>query len=285
MDNLSLSYNLQSRYQQQLDVLPFKVRSYAVSTASGRVWINEAGPEQGPVLLCLHGLQTPSPFMLELVAELTAEYRVIVPDLPGQAGKTQSIAPVPINHGYAHWLDELMDALEIPGCAMVGLSFGGAVLLDMASYKPERIHAASLVVPAGFFRPLWRPMKNLIAPFLSFKLHSDLDHFEGLMGPLMGDNWAELKGYYYAVFEAGQPLMIIPPGPFQCEDLCRFHAPVQLFICEDDIYFEPNKQEKLANQALLNLVSIRRLKDLHVPTPANRRVIAHEASYFIRQHA
>lgn len=275
------SPELKHQYEQQCQRLPQPVRGYHLQTPTGPVWVLEAGPEDAPPLLALHGLHTPAPFNLELLWPLTEHFRVISPDLPGQAGQTSGVAPLPTQQGYAHWLNQVMDALGIQSCPMVGLSFGGSVLLDYATLHPERISAASLIVPAGFFRPLWRPLKKLFMPLLSFKLHTDRLHFDSLMQPLMADNWPALEQYYYAVFLAGIPMTMLPPGPFRVEDLKDFKAPVQLFVAEEDVYFAPDKLVQKARAALSNLQQLHRIDDLHVPNANSRSFIQKEALAFM----
>ncbi|WP_286238180.1 alpha/beta fold hydrolase [Neptuniibacter halophilus] len=281
-----LSAELKQRYQAQWQRLQgfegARVDGRYLQTSMGPVWVLEAGPEDAPPLFAVHGLHTPAPFTLELFWPLTQHYRVICADIPGQAGRTPGVAPLPNTPGYGLWLDQLLSALDIPRCPMVGLSFGSAVLLDLAAQQPERISAASLVVPAGFFRPLLRPMKRLVLPLLSFKLHTDQLHFDQLMKPLMGDNWPELEAYYFAVFQAGMPMTLIPPGPFAIEHLSRFKAPVQLIYALDDLYFDPEKLQRKAQQALPDLEQQIAIDDLHIPNAQNRRQIQDQVLQFMR---
>lgn len=281
MDATLLSPELNQQYQQQWQALPDEVQGRYINTHLGPVWVMEAGPQDAPPLLALHGLHTPAPFNLELLWPLTQHYRVISPDIPGQAGKTPGLAPVPSHQAYAMWVDQIMDAYSIEKCPMVGLSFGGAVLLDYAVLRPKRITSASLIVPAGFFRPLWRPFKKLIMPLVSFKLHTDRLHFDSLMKPVMGDNWPALEQYYYSTFMAGIPMTLVPPGPFMIEQLMDFKAPVQLFVAEEDVYFSPEKLEEKAGKALQNLVDVHRIGDLHIPKPENRLMIQKEVIRFM----
>ncbi|MGB0203449.1 MAG: alpha/beta fold hydrolase [Neptuniibacter sp.] len=281
MDATLLSPELNQQYQQQWQALPGEVQGRYINTHIGPVWVLEAGPQDAPPLLALHGLHTPAPFNLELLWPLTQHYRVISPDIPGQAGKTPGLAPVPSHQTYAMWLDQIMDNYGIEQCPMVGLSFGGAVLLDYAVLHPKRITSASLIVPAGFFRPLWRPFKKLIMPLVSFKLHTDRLHFDSLMKPVMGDNWPALEQYYYSTFMAGIPMTLVPPGPFMIEQLVDFKAPVQLFVAEEDVYFAPEKLEDKAGKAVQNLVEVHRIDDLHIPKPENRLMIQKEVTRFM----
>jgi len=281
MNAAMLSPELNQQYQQQWQSLPHAVRSSYVNTHLGPVWVMEAGSEDAPPIIALHGLHTPAPFNLELLWPLTQHFRVISPDIPGQAGKTSGMAPVPSHQAYAMWLEQVMGALSIDQCPMVGLSFGGAVLLDFAVLHPQRISAASLIVPAGFFRPLWRPLKKLILPLVNFKLHTDEPHFDSLMKPLMGDNWPALEDYYFAVFMAGIPMTLMAPGPYENKELAGFKAPVQLFVTEEDIYFAPDKLVAKARTALPNLAELHRLNDLHIPNLQNRLMIQKEVTSFM----
>ena len=281
MDATRLSPELNQRYEAQWNQLLGDVRGEYIQTTLGPIWVAEAGPKDAPPLLAWHGLHTPAPFNLELLWPLTKHFRVISPDIPGQAGKTPGVAPLPNQGTYALWATQLMDALDIESCPMVGLSFGGAVLLDIAAFQPERITAASFIVPAGFFRPLLRPLKKLIFPLVGFKLNSDQLHFDSLMKPLMGDNWSALENYYFAVFQAGIPMTLMPPGPYSASQLEPFKAPAQVFIAEEDVYFSPDKLERKARQILPNIEQIYRIDDLHIPSPENREFIQKHATAFM----
>ncbi|MCP4596350.1 alpha/beta hydrolase [Neptuniibacter sp.] len=281
MDATMLSPELNQRYEQQRQSLPAEVEGYYLQTPLGPVWTMEAGRKDAPPLIALHGLHTPAPFNLELLWPLTQHFRVISPDIPGQAGKTPGIAPLPSHHAYALWLEQVMDSLEIASCPMVGLSFGGAVLLDLAALNPKRISAASLIVPAGFFRPLWRPLTKLVLPLVSFKLNSDQTHFDSLMKPLMGDNWPELEAYYFATFQAGIPMTLMPPGPYHLENLVDFYAPVQMFTASEDVYFAPDKLAEKARLALGSLKEVHEIQDFHIPSSENRQFIQRECVRFL----
>ena len=284
MDAITMSLDLNRRYETQWQRLSSSVQGLEgeyIQTTLGPVWLTCAGPKDAPPLLLLHGLHTPAPFSIEFFRSLTEHFRVLCPDIPGQAGKTPGLAPMPSNQAYALWIECLLDKLGISSCCAIGLSFGGAVLLDLAVRNPERISAASLVVPAGFFRPIFRPLKKLLMPFVDFKLHSDQMHFDQLMKPLLGNNWPALEDYYFAVFQAGIPLTLVPPGPYDSRELKRFAAPVQLITATEDLYFSSAKLRKCARQLIPNLVQLSEVEDLHVPSPLNRDKIQNEVLSFL----
>jgi pimeloyl-ACP methyl ester carboxylesterase len=284
MDAAMFSLDLKERYETQyrkLDSVVTGLEGEYVETAMGPVWVTTAGEKDAPPLILIHGLHTTAPFCLEYFSKLAEKFRVYCPDIPGQAGKTSGVALMPTNHAYALWLEAVLDSLKIESCPAVGLSFGGGVLLDLAVLSPDRITAASLVVPAGFFRPIWRPLKKLFMPFIGFKLHTDQSHFDQLMNPLMGGNWPELEAYYYSVFQAGLPMTLIPPGPFEKADLSKFSAPVQLLVASEDLYFAPDKMAKYADDNLRNLKQVVEVDDLHIPNEKNRLKIQTEVFEFM----
>lgn len=269
-------------YQQQLDRLPGAVRTYTLNTRCGAVSITEAGELDNPPLLALPGLHTPAPFNLEMIWQLTQHFRVISPDLPGHAGLTPGIAPEPQGHAWGAWVVALMDALLLPpACPMVGISFGGAVVLDTAAFAPERVGATSLIVPAGLEHSVVRPLKHFLLPWLKFRLRSSEQDLHGLLQPLLSESWPALEAYYMAVFTQQNPGMPIPPGPVDASALKRWHSPVQIFVARDDAYFDPDALAREAHARIPNVRELLFLDDRHIPDSCNRGLIQQKLVAFL----
>lgn len=260
-------------YWQQVRRLPQSVVPRRIDTPYGSTQLWLAGDPRRPPLLALPGLQTGGGFNLELLWPLTADFLIISPDVPGQAGLSAEQVPDRRRGGYGRWALALLDALGIERCAMVGVSFGGAVLLDLARQAPERIERASLIVPAGLRLNPWRALKATFRPWLGYRLHRDDMHFAALMNTLMADPWPALGEFYRALFENMHPVMRLPPGPFGNGALRSFRAPVQLVLARRDLYFEPVALERAARRALPNLVDVVRLDDTHIPGREGRRAM------------
>lgn len=271
----------QALYDEQVTRLPSPVQGRYVKTSAGEVWLTEVGALDKPPLLALHGLHTPAPFNLEMLWALTEHFRVICPDLPGHAGRSRAIAPLPTDHFWGRWVVELMDHLAIRCCPMVGISFGCAVVLDTAAYAPERVGPASLIVPAGLQHAVLRPLKHFLLPWLKFKFGSGEDAFSSMMKPLMHEEWPALEAYYTAVFTQQNLGILVPPGPSDKEELSRWLQPVQLTVATDDAYFDPKKLIKQARYLIPGLSEVFELNDCHVPTEANRRLIQERAVGFL----
>ena len=107
------------------------------------VFYREAGPEDGPVLLLLHGFPASSFQYRELMLLLADRYRVIAPDFPG-FGFTE----VPEKRSYVYTFDALAktmlaftEALGLERYALYIFDYGAPVGLRLAMAQPERITA------------------------------------------------------------------------------------------------------------------------------------------------
>lgn len=104
----------------------------------------------GRPLILLHGIAASS-FSFRLnCAELTRRFRVFLPDL---------INLVPVNGvsndysipGNAQRILEFLDQFGLQKADILGTSHGGAVIMELASFAPERFQRMILVAPANPF--------------------------------------------------------------------------------------------------------------------------------------
>ena len=112
-----------------------------VDVNGARLWYDEAG--SGEAVLLLHGGLGDSG-LWELVVPLLAErFRTIRTDLRFFGGSTGPAMPW-------SWQDDVigvLDELGLERAALVGLSMGGKVALDVALAHPERLWAVAGVAP------------------------------------------------------------------------------------------------------------------------------------------
>lgn len=96
----------------------------------------------GPVVLLLHGWGTSAAHMGPLITDLSKDYRVVAPDLPGFGGTEPPSGPWTV-YEYAVFVTQLLDKLGIESVhAVVGHSFGGRVSIVLAGrglLKTERV--------------------------------------------------------------------------------------------------------------------------------------------------
>lgn len=118
----------------------------------------DAGSEDGPVALLLHGEPTWS-FLYRHVIDVLVEsgVRCIVPDLIGFGRSDKPVSPG--DHSYARhveWVRELaFDHLDLHDVTLVGQDWGGLIGLRLATEHPDRfarLVAANTGLPTGDFK-------------------------------------------------------------------------------------------------------------------------------------
>ncbi len=125
------------------------------------------GPEDGPLVVCVHGLTTPS-YAFEAVAEklVAAGKRVLVYDHYGRGYSDRPKATQDRAFFVSH-LAELLDKLGVTEAFdLVGYSMGGWVVTAFAADHPERIKKLVLVTPAGMGHELGLTAKLVKLPLI-----------------------------------------------------------------------------------------------------------------------
>jgi pimeloyl-ACP methyl ester carboxylesterase len=106
-----------------------------------RIFYREAGPEDAPAVLLLHGFPTSSHMFRNLVPELAGRHRVIAPDLPGFGF---AVSPSPFEHTFDHLadvIDAFTDAIALRRYAVYVFDYGAPVGFRLALKHPDRVTA------------------------------------------------------------------------------------------------------------------------------------------------
>lgn len=128
----------------------FPARDVAVGSGAV-VSVRECG--QGPVIVCLHGIGSGAASWLDTAALLATQARLIAWDAPGYGTSTPLASAAPTAADYAARLRELLDALAVDSCVLVGHSLG-AITAASAAQTDARIRRLVLVSPAiGYGAP------------------------------------------------------------------------------------------------------------------------------------
>ncbi len=128
-----------------------------VELSRGLTYYQWIGPVRGPVVVCVHGLTTPSYVWLPLAELLNGlGIRVLIYDLYGR-GLSDRVAGRQDRAFFVEQLDELLVALEVTqGVTLMGYSMGGAIAAAYAVEHPALVDRLVLLAPVGLGHRLGR---------------------------------------------------------------------------------------------------------------------------------
>lgn len=121
--------------------MPLHYRTIAVDGVD--IFYREAGDPDAPAILLLHGFPSASHMFRDLIPELSGQYRVIAPDLPGFGHSAQ-----PARDAFTYSFDNLAKVIdrftEVVGLqryAIYVFDYGAPIGFRLALMHPERISA------------------------------------------------------------------------------------------------------------------------------------------------
>ncbi len=131
------------------------------------IFYREAGPQDAPVILLLHGFPTSSNMFRNLIPRLAGSFRLIAPDYPGYG---QSSMPDHKSFEYtfenlANIVDGFVDSLGLTKYSMYVMDYGAPIGYRLALLHPERIQG--LIVQNGNayeegLLEFWDPIKRVL---------------------------------------------------------------------------------------------------------------------------
>ncbi len=121
--------------------IPQFVDALGVKTA----YYTAGEPDERPIVL-LHGMTSSADVYRELMHELSDQFWLIAPDIPG-FGASEVTKPYTLAH-LVEWLAAFTDELELPPFTLVGHSFGGALATSYTLSDPHDVTRLQLIAPA-----------------------------------------------------------------------------------------------------------------------------------------
>jgi haloalkane dehalogenase len=109
--------------------------------AGGHTWLHfvDEGPRDAPVIVFLHGNPTWSFYWRHLIVALRDRYRCIAVDHLGMGLSDRPQQDPYRLQGHIDRVEELLRALGVERCSVVGHDWGGCIAAGVATRRPERI--------------------------------------------------------------------------------------------------------------------------------------------------
>lgn len=155
-------------------------RGQFIQLTDGKTHYAWHGSDTGPVMVCIHGLSTPSYVWGALIPHLVVQgYRVLTYDLYGR-GLSDRVEGPQTREFFLRQLRQLLAALEITDrVTLCGYSMGGRIAAARAVEAPDTVSRIILIASAGLGHDLGRFAQiSTRLPFIGDWLHA-------VAGPLL----------------------------------------------------------------------------------------------------
>ncbi len=229
-----------AHYDTALERLPVPYESLMVPTRFGETHVLAMGNSEAPGVVLLHGLSADALAMRTMFSAFAREYRVYAPDAIGYSGKS---APTrPDFDGYAQWLMELFDALQLEQAHLVGISFGGWLSLKLCALAPERVAHLALMSSAGFVSvspfTLLKLLSIYIPATFPFAGRGSARRFVRFCSSPAWQPDVETFEAIYLLLKGFKAPRELPPR-LKDDDLSRISAPTLLLMGQYERFFKP----------------------------------------------
>ena len=129
------------------------------------IFYREAGPEDAPVVLLLHGFPTSSHMFRNLIPALADEFRLVAPDYPGYG-----YSSMPTVDEFAYTFDNLADVIGkftekvgLKNYSLYVMDYGAPIGYRLATSHPDRVQAFVVqngnAYDEGLDNDFWKPIK------------------------------------------------------------------------------------------------------------------------------
>ncbi len=141
---------LAERRRQTADAFRDQAPGRFAKLSQGVTHYQWLGRTRGPVVVCIHGLTTPSPVWYAIARGLDAlGYRVLVYDLYGR-GFSDAPRGAQTGDFFARQLLDLLDHQELTeDVTLMGYSMGGSIATHFTAQHPERVRRLILLASGG----------------------------------------------------------------------------------------------------------------------------------------
>ncbi len=185
-------------WPDSIDLIPHPEHSWFTRIGGVRIHYQDAGDENAPVLILIHGFISSTLIWSDVFLPLAeAGYRVIALDLPGYGYSDKPADGRYTIDSQAYAVIGLMNRLEIDEATIVGASYGGAVAATVALDYPERV--SRLVLIGAVTND--EPMKKLLPRVAQLPVLGDV------VTPLfLGSRWVLRKRMQDIYRRSGKPM-------------------------------------------------------------------------------
>ncbi len=235
-------------YDMALQRFPVAYESRFVATRYGHTHMLICGREDAPPLVLVHGASINALVWAPQVEALAEHYRIYIPDIPGEGGKSQPVHLSRRNDDHVKWLVDVLDALRLERPAIGGISLGGWLALMMGFRRPERVSRIIALCPAGISHVSLRFLLNA-APISMFPTRATAEHFLRAMTYKKNPLNTEFIDWITTIFTNVRMNSSIPRR-FRDAELKRVKVPTLIMLAEHEILHQAHPTAKRAHRLI-----------------------------------
>jgi len=131
-----------------------------------RLFYREAGPEDAPTILLLHGFPSSSHMFRDLIPLLAADFHLVAPDYPG-FGYSSAPSVTEFDYTFDHLADVIkrfVQDLELERFSLYLQDYGGPVGFRLAARHPEWVEALIVQNANAYEEGVTDTFRNLLGP-------------------------------------------------------------------------------------------------------------------------
>lgn len=270
-------------YNKALKELQIDCDSQIVDTRFGKTHVLVTGPKSATPIMIFQGGNTINPLTLSWFRPLLNEYLVYAPDTIGHPGLSSENRISPKDDSFGKWVIDLLDHYNIQQGNLIGPSYGAGIILRTASFAPDRISRAVLIVPSGIATgSMTKMMFKIVFPMLKYKIFPSEKRLYKVVKPMVSDEIDRIaldvigSIFLYVKLETKMPKLTTE------DEISNFKAPTMVFSSENDIFFPAEKVNPRVKQIIPNLYAVETLKgNRHFPSRKSLILINKKIKEFI----
>lgn len=231
-------------YDKALTLWKVPYEQRMIETSYGNAHVISCGPEEGEVLVLLHGMNASSTMWYPNIEALSRKYRVYAIDFLLEPGRSEKLGEVETTKQIMDWYSEIFDSLGIEKFALVGASRGGWIALNIALREKENVTKIALLSPAQTLS--WIPPGKDLLSNLIYSAKPKRRNLRKVLKTVSADvdniKQEFIDQYYLGTLEAKISKVFIEMTPFDDSELKSISIPVLVLIGDDDFI---NKEKNL----------------------------------------
>lgn len=252
-------YNKPEGYQRVMDFYDRSLMSWEVSTepifidtSVGPTHVLSCGDKDSKPLVLLHGQNANATSWVKWIHALAPDWRIYAVDTIGGMGKSAGVRLRIRSTEYGTWAADIIRGLHLSRANLIGISFGGWLIVKLAQVAPDLIGSAVLLSSAGFL-----PIRlSLIVKMVRQSLGADHQEIVKRLSALVSAPGQVPDPFYVELLE----LVLdsgFRPEPFaprlSGREIEKLTAPTQILMGQYETTFDPARVLKRAQRFLPDL--------------------------------